>query len=225
VGEDISNLKPERRDTLREYYILDKRIEKLQHMIRKTTGVTKRRERLVMTQKAFDRLLVWLDSDPDLAGEKYLVIRRGLAQFFERRGCNELDDLADKTIDRVIKKLPEIADKYTGEQAKYFYGVARHVYQEYLRRPQVVFSKIEPEDSIVQERKDRCRQKCLDKLPDEDRRLITDYYLKERQERIEYRRKLAIQYGLTSNALTVKAFRIRSALNRCLGECLQLLSD
>ena len=48
---------------------------------------------------------------------------------------------------------------------------------------------------------------------------------KEKQEKIEHRRELAIQYGLTSNALTVKAFRIRSALNRCLGECLQLLSD
>jgi hypothetical protein len=177
-----------------------------------------------MTPEEFDQLLAWLHSDRNLAGEKYVVIRRGLAQFFERRGCNDPDNLADETIDRVIKKLPEIADQYTGEQAKYFYGVARHVYQEDLR-PKPIPSMLEPEDPILQEKKDRCRQKCLDKLPDEDRRLITDYYLKEKQERIEYRRKLAIQYGLTSNALTVKAFRIRSTLNRCLEECLQLLSD
>jgi hypothetical protein len=183
------------------------------------------REQLEMTKEGFDRLLTWLHSDRNMAGEKYEVIRRGLAQFFERRGCNEPDDLADKTIDRVIKKLPEIADQYTGEQVKYFYGVARYVYQEYLRRPQVVLSVIEPEDSIIQERKDRCRQKCLDKLSAEDRLLITGYYLKEKQEKIEYRRKLAIQYGLKSNALAVRAFRIRSSLNKCLEECLQLLSD
>lgn len=182
------------------------------------------RKQLEITQEAFDRLLAWLHSDHNLAGEKYEVIRCGLVQFFERRGCHEPADLADETIDRVIKKLPEIADQYAGEQAKYFYGVARHVYQEALR-PKPIPSMFEPEDPIFQERKDQCRQKCLDKLPDEDRRLITDYYLKERRERIEYRRKLATQYGLTSNALTVRAYRIRSTLNRCLEDCLQLLSD
>jgi hypothetical protein len=183
------------------------------------------RKKLEMTQEAFDRLLAWFHSDRNLAGEKYVVIRRGLAQFFERRGCQEPADLADETIDRVIKKLPEITDQYTGEQVKYFYGVARRVYQEYLRRPQIIPSVIEPEDSIIHERKERCRQKCLDKLSAEDRLLITGYYLKEKQEKIESRRKLAIQYGLTSNALTVRAFRIRSLLNKCLEECLQLLSD
>ena len=178
-----------------------------------------------MTQEGFDRLLAWFHTDRNLAGEKYEVIRRGLTQFFERRGCLEPADLADKTIDRVIKKLPEIYDQYTGEQAKYFYGVAHRIYQEYLRRPQILPSATGPDDSIILERKDECRQQCLAKLSDEDRLLITQYYLKEKREKIEHRRNLAIQLDLTSNALTVKAFRIRSALNRCLEECLQLLSD
>jgi len=178
-----------------------------------------------MTQEAFDRLLAWFHPDRNMAGEKYEVIRRGLTQFFERRGCLESADLADETIDRVINKLPEIYDQYTGEQAKYFYGVAHRIYQECLRRPQIIPSATEPEDSMIQERKDRCRQQCLDKLSAEDRRLITDYYLKVKREKVEHRRKLAIQYGLTSNALTVRAFRIRSTLNRCLEECLELLSN
>jgi hypothetical protein len=178
-----------------------------------------------ITQEAFDRLLAWFHSDRSLAGEKYEVIRRGLTQFFGRRGCLEPTELADETIDRVIKKLPEIYDQYAGEQAKYFYGVAHRVYQEYLKRPQIIPSATEPNDSIIEERKDQCRQQCLAKLSTEDRLLITEYYLKESQEKIEHRRKLAIQYGLTSNALAVRAFRIRSALNGCLGECLQLLSD
>lgn len=178
-----------------------------------------------MTQAAFDRLLAWFHPDRNVAGEKYEVIRRGLTQFFERRGCLESADLADETIDRVINKLPEIYDQYTGEQAKYFYGVAHRIYQERLRTPKIITSTTEPEDSIIQERKDRCRQQCLDKLSAEDRRLITSYYLNVKREKVEHRRKLAIQYGLTSNALTVRAFRIRSALNRCLEECLELLSN
>jgi DNA-directed RNA polymerase specialized sigma24 family protein len=183
------------------------------------------REQLEMTQEAFDRLLAWFHPDRYLAGEKYEVIRRGLVQFFEHRGCLEPTDLADETIDRVIKKLPEIADKYSGEQAKYFYGVAHYIYQESLRKPQITPAAVHQDDSVIAERKDRCRQQCLDKLSDEDRRLITDYYLKDKREKIEYRRKLAAQYGLTINALTVRAFRIRSALNRCLEECLELLSN
>jgi hypothetical protein len=186
---------------------------------------TQMQEEMEMTQEAFDRLLAWLHSDRNLAGEKYEVIRRGLTQFFGRRGCLEPADLADKTIDRVIRKLPEIYDQYTGEQAKYFYGVARNIYQEYLKRPQIIPSATEPNDFIFQERKDQCRQQCLDKLSAKDRLLITEYYLKEKREKIEHRRKLAIQERLKSNALTVKAFRIRSALNRCLEECLQLFSD
>jgi DNA-directed RNA polymerase specialized sigma24 family protein len=178
-----------------------------------------------MKQDEFDRLLNWLHPDCNLAGEKYEVVRRGLIQFFERRGCIDPDQLADETIDRVIKKLPEIVDQYKGEQAKYFYGVARYVYMESIRPDPVIPPVIEPEDPVIQEKKDRCRQRCLDKLPDEDRRLITNYYLIEKKEKIEHRRKLAIQYGLTSNALAVKAFRIRSALNRCLEECLKLFSD
>jgi hypothetical protein len=177
-----------------------------------------------MEQEKFDRFLAWLHPDRNLAGEKYEVIRRGLMQFFERRGRLEAEVLADETINRVIKKLPEIADHYVGEQAKYFYGVAHHVYQESLRIPHIIPPPPEVDDSIFQERKDQCRQRCLDKLSDEDRLLITDYYLKEKQEKIAHRRKLAIQYGLSSNALAVRAFRIRSAMSRCLEECLELFS-
>src|SRR5215510_11235068 len=96
------------------------------------------RNKMEMTQEGLDRLLAWLHPDRNLAGEKYEVIRRGLTQFFERRGCLEPAELADKTIDRVIKKLPEIYDQYSGEQAKYFYGVAHYVYQEYLRIPHII---------------------------------------------------------------------------------------
>jgi len=177
-----------------------------------------------MIQETFDRFLAWLHPDRNLAGEKYEVIRRGLAQFFERRGRQEAEALADETIDRVIRKLPEIADHYSGEQVKYFYGVARHVYQESLRKPQIDPPSPDVDDPILQERKDQCRRRCLDKLSDEDRLLITGYYLKEKQEKIAHRRKLAIQFGLTSNALAVRAFRIRSALNKCLEECLELFS-
>ena len=54
---------------------------------------------------AFEQLLSVLDADRDRAGERYEVIRRKLLKFFEWRGCQRPDELADQTIDRVLEAL------------------------------------------------------------------------------------------------------------------------
>lgn len=177
-----------------------------------------------MNQESFDRFLAWLHADRDQAGEKYEVVRRGLVQFFERRGCIEAAELADQTIERVSRKLSEIAGTYTGEQARYCYRVAHFIHMEYLRRPHPVPPAYDPKDSILQEKKDLCRRRCLEKLPADDKELITRYYHPEHEGKAEHRRQLAELYQLTGNALTVRAYRVRSSLNRCLDECLRILS-
>jgi hypothetical protein len=87
-----------------------------------------------LNQREFDKLLGWLDSDRDLAGEKYEAIRRGLIKMFVRRGCPTAEELADETIDKVCQKLVEIADNYIGDPALFFYGVAKNIYREWLKR-------------------------------------------------------------------------------------------
>jgi hypothetical protein len=44
---------------------------------------------------------------PEIAGQKYEQIRRKLVRFFEWRACSGADELADATIDRVIRGLVE----------------------------------------------------------------------------------------------------------------------
>src|SRR6478672_10875246 len=78
----------------------------------------------VLTQESFDALLDWLDPHREQAGQKYEDIRRRLIKLFVCRGCPEPEDLADETINRVIKKLKEIESGFTGDKARYFYGVA-----------------------------------------------------------------------------------------------------
>src|SRR6202008_1561467 len=87
-----------------------------------------------LSQEAFDALLDWLDSDRELAGIKYEQIRSRLIKFFTGRGCIDPEELADETINRVTSKLSEIRKEFTGDPALYFYGVAKLVYMEYLRR-------------------------------------------------------------------------------------------
>src|SRR5215216_2251273 len=67
-----------------------------------------------LTSEEFDDLLSWLDPNRERAGSRYEEIRAGLIKRFRWRGCSDAEDLADKTINRVVKKLPEIRATYKG---------------------------------------------------------------------------------------------------------------
>src|SRR5688572_1456185 len=90
-----------------------------------------------LDQERWDRLLKWLDADTNRAGEKYEWIRTRLIKIFVSRGSSTSDELADVTIDRVATRLVEIQDGYVGERLSYFYGVAKNVYRESLRKDKV----------------------------------------------------------------------------------------
>jgi len=81
--------------------------------------------------ESFDRLLDWLDHDRDRAGEAYERIREKLTKFFDWRGAFEAEDLADRTIDRVSRKLSESAVREDSDATSFFYGVARNILREH----------------------------------------------------------------------------------------------
>lgn len=87
-----------------------------------------------ITPDSFERMLNWLDSDPNGAGNKFETIRVGLIKIFAWRRCSNPEELADETIGRVIANVNELAPNYVGDPARYFYGVARKVAIEYFRR-------------------------------------------------------------------------------------------
>src|SRR6185503_7086745 len=80
---------------------------------------------------AFERFLCWLGPDPESAGRKYELIRGRLIMMFRARRCVFAEDLADTTFERVARKLTVITTEFTGDPARYFYGVAKKVYLEY----------------------------------------------------------------------------------------------
>lgn len=169
-------------------------------------------------------LLSWLDRNRETAGQKYEKIRRRLIRIFIGRGCFEAEQLADETFDRVTRKLPELADSYTGEPTLYFYGVADKIHLEWLRQQKKIkqLPLPEPDDSdkTALEIEYECLETCLEKLPADQHRLIVGYYKEEKSAKIENRRKLADFFGMTANALQVKTLRIRSRLKECLRNCI-----
>lgn len=180
----------------------------------------------MLTRDALDELLSWLDPDKHRAGEKYEEIRRTLIKIFVCRGCTTAEDLADETINRVIRKVPEIASTYVGNPALYFSGVAKYVLLEHeKKRHDLAPLGIDPptplrEDPEDIEREYGCLDQCMGHLTPKNRELILQYYEEERQAKIDSRRRLAERLGLKLNALRVRADRIRANLEECVGDCL-----
>jgi len=177
------------------------------------------RKKWGLTQEAFDSLLAWLDSDRDRAGALYEGIRRRLIRIFVCRACAEPEDLADETINRVAKKVDEIAETYRGDPALYFYGVANKVYLESLHPKPKVSTPFESRSTEF-ERELSCLDECMKTLPSNNRDLVLQYYQDEKQAKIMHRQNLARQLGIPLNALRIRAHRIRAALKNCVKECL-----
>src|SRR5262245_14482393 len=170
----------------------------------------------------FHHLLEWLDNDSEKAGAKYEWIRKRLITIFTSRGSTIPEELADRTIDRVARKLPEIRRTYIGDPAHYFCGVAGYIFRESRRKDKGSTTLIMPmpapatsddDEEELYSRLDR----CLDELPAVDRDLLVAYYRQDKQAKIESRKQLAVQFGVGMNALRIRACRIRADLqNRML---------
>lgn len=173
----------------------------------------------ILTQELFDALLAWLDPSREEAGRKYEQIRLRLIKLFTCRGCFEPEDLADETINRVSKKLSQIQSTYEGDPARYFYGVANKVHREYLRRKLTPAPPPPIPDTDSLEKEYACLERCVEKLTQSNRELVTQYYQEEKRAKIDHRKQLAEQFGIALNALRIRAHRIRTALQQCVRSC------
>jgi DNA-directed RNA polymerase specialized sigma24 family protein len=185
------------------------------------------RKKVELSQKNFDKLLSWLNEDGALAAEKYESIRLRLIKIFVVRGSLIAEELADEAIDRVTNKIFEIADFYQGDVEAYFYGVAQNVFLESLRKPKLEELPIyltKKEEISLDNNPDEnlgCLKTCLQEIDETKRRLILDYYEDEKKDKIKNRKIIADKYGTSPEILRTKAFRIRTALQKCVLKCLE----
>lgn len=184
---------------------------------------------------AFNRFLAWLDEGADSEGQKYLEMRRRLVAFFDRKNCRTPDELADETLNRVARRLEEEGKIESETPAKYCYTVARFVFMEYLRAAQKEsvplddvlrteksndFLAVEQNnEKEVKEKMLNCLEECTNKLEAVNRDIIIRYYFGEERVKIENRRSLAESLGISVNALSIRACRIRDKLEACVGKC------
>ena len=170
-------------------------------------------DQLSSAAESFQRFLCWLGPDPESAGRKYESIRSLLIKMFSARRCVFPEDLADATFERVARKLADLSN-FTGDPARYFYGVAKKIYLEYQR--EIATVRLRPDYSIStdpdteeEERMLKQLDDALNMIPIFDRELILKYYTVSGRNKIESRRTLAEQMGFPPNALRLRVFRIR----------------
>lgn len=178
----------------------------------------------VLTHESFDSLLRWLGPDREQAGRRYEEIRRKLIRIFAYRECFDAEDLADETINRVARKLPDISENYVGDPAYYFYGVAQNIYLEYRRKKARVIEP-PPELSGPPDLLSECLEECLGRLTAENRELVLQYYQEEKHAKIDRRRQIADRLGIGLNALRIRAHRIRANLKDCLTLCINRATE
>lgn len=187
-----------------------------------------------LTAHAFNRLLVWLDEGSDSQGLKYLEMRARLVAFFDRKDCSAPDELADETLNRIARRLDEEEITESATPARYCYIVARFVFLEHLRGKQKEHAIVTDLSNQGQasgtasrddanEQKQRllsCLEQCLDSLDSTQREIIARYYIGQEREKINNRRELAQHLGISPNALSIRACRIRDKLEACVSRCL-----
>lgn len=180
----------------------------------------------LLTPEAFASFLIWLSPDQAHAARKYLDLRLELVKLFIRKGCAHADELADRTLDRVVNIAHLEPGKYSSPIALCC-GVARNVWLEYLREKthepldnEVVAAPQLSDDGNFSEQELRCLSYCLDQLPERDRALIVKYHQFQGREKIQIRKELADACG-GLNKLRIAAFRIRLRLHDCVSTCVQ----
>jgi DNA-directed RNA polymerase specialized sigma24 family protein len=189
-----------------------------------------------LSPRAFQHLLRWLDEGVDSCGEKYLEAQRRLVAYFDRKNCPAPDDLADEALNRVARRLEEEGAIEGESPARYCYIVARFVFLEYARAaPKAAepFDEASPRQRVsvgvaaapagdegeAKEAMLDCLGGCVEKLEPPAREIITRYYVGTGRMKIENRRALAEELGITANALSIRACRIRDKLEDCVRRC------
>ena len=180
-----------------------------------------------LTQETLDILLMHLDPDRDRAGKIYEKIQLKLITFFEGRGCLDAEDLADETINRLAQRYAEGGT--IENPTTYSFGIAKNVFLEWLKRrdreiymlKQLSAAQLVKEDTEEPDPRLECFEICLEKLPEESRKLVVEYYQGEKHEKIENRKRMAERMGISLNSLRIQAYRIRVIIEDCIEDCLE----
>ena len=175
------------------------------------------------TAEEFQKLLGWIDPDPQQAGHRLLVIQSRITKSFMSRGCVDAETLTDEVSNRVAVRIDNVIKNYPNP-FQCLLGFVDNVYREYVREEQDhahAQPPPKPRSSEVLEREDECLKECMGTLAQREQDLFTRYFNVEKRTKRRVRKELAEELNLTANALRIQAHRLRKRLLDCVQSCLE----
>lgn len=165
---------------------------------------------------AFEEFLIRLEPNISSSSQRYGRLRNKLIKFFEWRYCRDREGLTDETIERLLKHIK--AKDQIDKPWSYVYAIATNVYREYSRKATKLVDIKNDLELLADDSDDfiECARICLEKLSDDKRRLVEQYYLDEGS-RVE----LARQAGVSLPALRLKIHRMKTELKECYSKCIR----
>lgn len=177
------------------------------------------RVRWALTADGLRCLLSRLNDDPEAAAREFESLRRKLVNIFSYEGCRDPEQAADTVLDRMAKRLAE--GEVIEKPERWLRGAAKFVSRELRLEYHQEVSGIRrmplpdpaPEEA---ERNQECLEHCLRLLPVESRNLVERYYRSEGGKTlIQSRKALALELGISVEALRTRALRLRKDLEAC----------
>lgn len=193
------------------------------------------KEPVILDQADKNWLLALLDANPREAEQRLKGLYLRLEIFFNVNHGTDTRELAQRTIARAVAKL-KAGTPLTGAFGAFCNGVAQKILQEDWReqrrqRKQMPlddlpfdYEPVAETDSFerfYQTEALTCLRRCLKSLSAASRDLVLRYYEEDQGgRRIEFRKALAAELGISTEALTLRALRIREKLEHCVKPCL-----
>jgi len=180
-----------------------------------------------LTQNQLESLLAGLGPDHSRAADGLEKLRTRLEIFFAANGGRWPDELADRALDVLARKLSE--GEAIESPAAYAVGVARRLLLEDRRRRWQApvpldeargapAAAVEAEEAAAPSTaRLECLRLCLDRVDGSD--VFIEYHRGDAPEQAVRRRELARRLQLSPGGLRNRVHKIRRSLEQCVGEC------
>ncbi len=174
------------------------------------------------THDEFEKLLLWFDSNRNQAGERLRAVQARLIRIFVSRGCLDAETLADEVINRVAVRIDKVKQTYPNPLLCCV-AFVDNVHHEYVRHQKKIAQMApppSPRPAEELEKEDKCLEECMAERTEAERYFVLCYFQGEKGIRVENRKKLARELGLSASALRCQAHRLRRTVRECLQDCI-----
>lgn len=199
------------------------------------------KEKPQLQDREFQLLLTTLGDSSEHGAHEYLNLHKRITTLFINWQSCAPEDLADETLNRLAHQLTEGKEINPASRSAYVHGIAKNISREHWRSCEdckrrrirsndendgdslnslpAIGSVPDKEEADEKERLLECLNECLEKMNEDERLLLLEYYSEDKTQKIVTRDRMATRLSVTSGALRQRVWKLRTPLRDCIDEC------